>query len=85
MAIVLEAGALGDAVDDPAAPAAAEDHCVGALQYLDPVEIVEVAEILGVIAKTVDEEVGGGVVAAQGKLVTVGFAGAGGRARDEHQ
>ena len=85
LAVVLEAGALGDAVDDPAAAAAAEDHRVGAFEYLDPVEIVEVAEILGVVAQAVDEEIGGGVVAAQGQLVAIGLAGAGRRAGNEHQ
>ena len=55
----MKLGRLSDAVDDPAAAAAAEDHRVGALEHLDPVDIVEVAEILNVVAHAVDEEVGG--------------------------
>ena len=82
LAIGLEAGALGDAVDDAAAAAAAEDHRIGPAQHLDPVGIVEVAEILGVVADAVDEEVGGRVVAAQRDLVAVALAGAGHRAGD---
>ncbi len=70
-------GALGDAIDDAAAAAAAENHRIGALEHLDPVDVVEVAEILDVVADAVDEEVGGGVVAAQGELVAVALAGAG--------
>ena len=80
-----EARPLGHPVDDPAAAAAAEDHRVGAAQHLDPVDIVEVAEILDVVADAVDEEVGGGVVAAQRDLVAIALAGAGRRAGDEGQ
>ena len=56
-----------------------------AAQHLDSVEIVEVAEILDVVADAVDEEVGGGVVAAQRELVAVALAGARSRAGNEHQ
>src|SRR5688572_11056154 len=65
LAVGAEAGALDHPVDDATAPAAAEDHRVGTLQDLDPVDVVEVAEILDVVAYPVDEEVSGGVVAAK--------------------
>jgi U3 small nucleolar RNA-associated protein 14 len=55
------------------------------LEHLDPLDVVEVAEILNVVAHPVDEEVGGGVVAAQRDLVAVAFAGPGRRAGDEGQ
>src|SRR4249919_1909656 len=66
--------ALGDPVDDAAAAAAAEDHCVGALQDLDAVDIVEIAEILDVVAHTVDEKVGGAAVAPEHDGVAIAFA-----------
>src|SRR5687767_14365111 len=52
----LEMRTFGDAVDDAAAAAAAEDHGVRPLQDLQPVDVVEVAEILRVVADAVDEE-----------------------------
>ena len=70
-----QAGALGDAIDDPAAAAASEDHGIGAAQDLDAVHVVEITEILNVVTQAVAEEVGGGVVAAQGQLVAVRFSG----------
>ena len=64
-------GLLGDAVDHPAAGAAAEDEGVGALQRLDPLHVVEVAEVLDVVADAVQEERRGRVVAADRRLVAV--------------
>ncbi len=77
--------AFEHAIDDAAAAAAAEDHRVRALEHLDPIDVVEVAEILNVVAQSVDEEVCRAVVAAQGNLVAVALAGAGRRAGYEHQ
>ena len=75
-------GCLGDAVDDAAAAAAPEDHGVGALHDLEPFDIVEVAIILNIVAQAIDEEIGGGVVAAQCRLVAMALALAGGGAGD---
>src|SRR5206468_2235359 len=65
---------LGHPVDHAAAAAAAEDHRIRTLQHLDPLEIVEAAIILDVVAKPVDEEVGGAAIAAQEDLVAIAFA-----------
>ena len=81
-AIGLEARPFRDPVDNAAAAAAAEYHRIGAAEYLDPVGIVEVAEILDVVAQAVDKEISGGVVAAQRDLVAISLAGAGHRAGD---
>ena len=70
-------------VDDPAAAAAPEDHRVGAFQHLDPVDIVEIAEILDVVANAIDEEVGGAAVAAKHDLVAIALAAAIGGAGHE--
>ena len=77
--------ALEHAVDDPAAAAAAEDHCVRPLQHLDAVDVVEVAEILDVVAHPVDEEVRGAGIAAQYDRVAIAFARIIGSAGDEQQ
>ena len=69
-----EARPLEYAIDDSAAAAAAEDHRVGALQNLDPIDIIEVAEILDVVAHSVDEEIGGARIAPKHDLVAVAFA-----------
>src|SRR5262245_63186619 len=82
-AVLVQARLLGDPVDDAAAAATAEDHGVRALQHLDPLNIVEVAEILDVIAQSVDEEIGGAAVAAQNDLVAVALAGASRSSRHE--
>src|SRR6185369_8005217 len=75
--------ALQHAVDDSAAAAAAENHRVGALQDLDPVDIIEIAEILDVVAHPVDEEVGGAAVAAQHDRVAIALARVEARTRHE--
>src|SRR5215208_43333 len=50
-------GFLERAIDKPAARAAAEGQCTGSLQDFDALRIVEIAEVLNVIAETIDEEV----------------------------
>src|SRR4029079_10689144 len=75
LSIASEARALHDSVHDSAAAAPAEDHRVRTLQDLDPIHVVEVAEILNVVAKTVDEEVGGRAVPTQGKGIAIALAG----------
>ena len=68
---------LGDAIDDPAAATASEDHRVGALVRLNPIDVVETAVILGIVAQPVDEKICRAAVAAQNDLVSVAFALAG--------
>src|SRR5690606_18071912 len=80
-----ERRALGHTIDDSAAAAAPEDHRIGAFYDLDPADVVEVAEILDVVADTIAEQVGGGVVAAQCELVAVSLASAGHRSRNKGQ
>ena len=54
----LEQRLLADAVDHAAGPAAAEHQRVRSLENLDPVQIVQIAVVLHVVANAVDEEVG---------------------------
>ena len=61
-------------IDHAAAAAAAEDESVRALENLDAFEIVEIAEILDVVAHAVEKEVGCRVIATQGDLVAVPLA-----------
>ena len=76
---------LSNAVDDAAAAAASEDHGVRPFENLDAVDVVEVAEVLDVIAHAIGEEVGRGVLAANGDLVAVSFTLARRHARDVAQ
>ena len=64
-------GLLGDTVDEAARTAAAEDHGVGALDGLDAVHVVEVAEVLDVVAHAIDKETRGRAVAAEHRRVAV--------------
>ena len=61
-------------VDDAATTAATEDQGIRAFEYLDTVDVVKSTIILDVVADTIDEEVGSGVLSAQGNLVAVAFA-----------
>ncbi|GAB1408838.1 hypothetical protein MASR1M8_27580 [Thermomonas brevis] len=72
--MVVAVGLAGDAVDHAAAAAAAEHQRVGALQRLGALHVVDVADVLHVVADAVDEEVGGGTDAAQHWRVAVAFA-----------
>ena len=74
---VVDPGAVGfleRAVENAAAGAAAEGQRRRSLQHLDALRVVEIAEILHVIAKTVDEEVGAGIHAANDEFVAIAFA-----------
>ncbi len=62
------------AVDHAAHAAAPENHRVGPLDGLDPLDVVQVAEVLDVVADAVDEEVGGRAVAAQNRRVAIALA-----------
>src|SRR5207244_4396448 len=73
----IDAGAvrlLERAVDKATAGPAAENRRAWTLQDLDTLRVVEIAEILDVVAKTVDEEVGTGVDAADHEFVAIAFA-----------
>ena len=73
----IDAGAVGfleRAVDETAAGAAAEDQRARPLQDFDALGVVEIAEILHVVAKAVDEEVGAGIDAADDEFVAVALA-----------
>ena len=67
-------GLFRHAVDHPATAAASKDHRVGALQHLDPLGVVKIAEILDVVADAIDEEVGGAGVAPDGRRIAVTLA-----------
>ena len=64
-------GGLHHPVERAATHPSAEDQGVGALQRLDPLDVVEVAEVLHVVPHPVHEEAGGGVVAPDRGLVPV--------------
>ena len=61
-------------IQDSAAAAAPEDHRIRPLESFDPLEVVEVAEILRIVAHAVYEEIGCGIVAADGDLVAIPFS-----------
>ena len=67
-------GFLQRTVEKAAARATAEGQRARPLQNLDALGVVEIAEILNVVAKAVDEEVGAGIDAADHQLVAVAFA-----------
>ncbi len=50
---------LGNAVDHTASTTTPEDHRVPTLQPLHPLDVVQIAEVLHIVAHSVDEEVGG--------------------------
>ena len=65
--------ALGDAINDPAPAAAAEDHGIGALMHFDPFDVVKAAIILSIVPQAIDKEVGRRGIAAQRDLVSMAF------------
>lgn len=70
----LAIGFLQGPVDEAAAGAAAEHQRTRALQHLDALRVIEIAEILHVVAKAVDVEIGAGIDAADHQLVAIAFA-----------
>ena len=64
---------LHDAVDDAPAAAAAEDHRVGTLQRLHALDVVEIAEVLRVIAHAIGEEIRRRALAADRRRIAVSF------------
>src|SRR5262249_6843280 len=52
-----EARLFGHTVDNASATAAAEDQSIGSLQRFNPLEVVEVAIILDVVAHAIEEEI----------------------------
>src|SRR5262249_61198140 len=70
----LAVGVLEGAVEDAAAGAAAEGQHGRASDDLDALGVIQVAEVLDVVAEAVDEEVGAGVDAADHEFVAVAFA-----------
>src|SRR4029079_18432422 len=65
---------LEHAIDDAAAATTAENHGIGALEDFDAFDVVEIAEILHVVADAVDEEVSVGTLAADHDIVAIAFA-----------
>ena len=65
---------FGHPVDDSAAAAATEDHRVGSLVDLDPLDIVKWPEILNIIAYAIDEKIGGGILSPDGELIAIALA-----------
>ena len=73
---------FGDAVDDAAGAAAAEDHAAGTLEGFEALDVVEIAVVLDVVAEAIDEVVAGGAVAAEDDRVAVALALGGADTRD---
>ena len=67
-------GFLEHAVDDAAAAAAPENHRIRALEHFDALDVVEVTEVLDIVADAVDEEVRAGALPAQDDLVAIELA-----------
>ncbi len=64
-------GLTCDAVDDPADTSASEDHRVRSLQSFDAIHVVDIPEVLNVVADPVHEEVRCRTVAAEDGRVAV--------------
>ena len=67
-------GGLHHPVERAATHPPAEDQGVGALQRLDPLDVVQVAEVLHVIPHPIHEEAGRGVVPPDRGLIAVALA-----------
>jgi len=65
---------FGDAVDDAAHAAAAENHGIGAFEDLEPFDIVEIAVGLDVVADAIDEEIAGRRITAEHQRLTIALA-----------
>src|SRR3546814_6009443 len=72
--VLVPVGLLGHPVDHAAGTAAPEDHAVGALERLDPLDVIEVAEVLQVVADAIAKEVRCRTVAAKDRRTAVAFA-----------
>ncbi len=73
----IDAGAVGllqRAVDETAAGGAAEGEGARPFQDFNVLGVVEITEVLDVVAEAVDVEVGAGIDAANDQLVAVAFA-----------
>ena len=70
----LKAGVLGDAVDDAATAPATEHHSVWPLQRLDPLDVVQVAVVLHIVAYAVDVEIGRRTVPPNDDLIAIVLA-----------
>ena len=66
--------AFGDTIDDAATATAPKNHSIGAFVHFNAVDIIKTAEILDVIAQSIDEKVRCRIVAAQRNLVAVPLA-----------
>jgi len=73
---------LQRAVDQATAGSTPEGQRARSFQDFDALRVVEIAEILDVIAKAVDVEIGAGVDAADHELVAIALALVDGNARD---
>src|SRR3546814_14109249 len=62
------------AINHAADSATAKDHRVRTFEHLHPLDIVEIAELLGVVADAVDEEIGRRAVAPEDRRVAIAFA-----------
>ena len=72
--MVAAIGLFADAIDDAAGTATAENHRIRSFQYFHLADVVEVAEVLDVIADAVREEIAGTGIAAHHRGITVSFA-----------
>ncbi|MNH28576.1 hypothetical protein D3C79_887530 [compost metagenome] len=67
---------LADAVDDATLAATAVQHCGRPFEHFDTLDVVEVANVLAVIANTVQIEVVAGIEAADAHAVETGVGAA---------
>src|SRR5205085_302536 len=75
-------GFLANAIHQATAAAATESERIGCLEDLDAIDVVQIAEVLHVVARAIDKEVGARAVAANNDLIAVAFALVDGDARD---
>ena len=72
--MVLAVGLAGHPVDEATGAAASEDHRVRALQRFSALDVVNVADVLHVIANAIHEEIRSGAVAPEHRRIAVAFA-----------
>ena len=69
----IETGLLAHAIDDTTHAATTEEHTVRTLEGLDPLDVVQVAVVLDVIAQAVDEQISRSAAAAEHRVVAIAF------------
>src|SRR3546814_4302082 len=71
--VLVPVGLLGHPVDHAAGTAAPEDHAVGPLERLDPLDVIRDAEVLQVVVDDIDKEGSGWTLDVKQWRIAVSF------------